>query len=167
MRTFYLLGFFFILWFHSFGQGEIIDLCFVVVLENNEISDLRKASFGLPFYAKRAVEGAKPEKIKHIMFNPAKTSSQGKNGLVVSSVRPYEFGEELKSNELAFFVMSWPETEPNVASFPTPNDLAVSTDHFIVNEDIALPEKLVHNLNLNYSTLKKGTYSLKAVEFEY
>lgn len=167
MRTIYLLIVSFSISFYSLAQEKILDQCFVLVMESEDRSDLRNATFDLPFYAKRAVEGAAPEKIRHVMFDPKLPNGKGVAGLVVSSLRPYEYGEELKDNELAFFVLSWPNTTENVASFPAPNEDAISTDHFIIKEDLTLPAQLVEALDLSFSKLKAGKYQVSTIDFEY
>ncbi len=159
----------------SWSQEEILNQCVVFILEADVKSDVRSATFDLPFAAMSASKKNEKTKVPHFFFDVQSADTGGKSlskGLKVVSIRNYEYGETLGDNEIAFFIMEWPASHrpkgmgPILASFPSINGFDVLTDHFVFQHPIDLPEILVSQLKLDSNQIKPGKYSLVRVEVE-
>jgi len=153
------------------GQEELLNQCFVLTLDVTESSDLRKATFDLPFAAMRATPENKKKSIPHYFFDittPADLTDGIEDALSVVSIRTYVYGETLAANEISFFVMEWPEemrptgSGPVLASFPSINDHDVHTKNLHFAERLELPDLLVKQLSLDKKYIEIGRYTLYA-----
>lgn len=158
------------------SQEQLLNQCIVLELASDSKTDLRKATFDLPFAAMRASEENEKKIVPHYAFDILSTDSKEDmkgDGLSVISMRSYEYGEPLADNEIAFFVMEWPEgygvesMGPMLASFPSINGEAVTTDHLIFEKSFTLSEKLVTQLGLASNQLGPGHYRIERMDIEY
>jgi len=158
------------------SQEELLNQCIVFVLDTETKTDLRAATFDLPFAAMRASEDNKKKIVPHYVFDIQSTGHKDRTasaGLSVVSMRSYEYGETLADNEIAFFIMKWPEDYgpesmgPMLASFPSINGEAVTTDHLIFERALTLSEKLVSQLGLESNEIGPGVYPIEKMDIEY
>ena len=160
----------------SWAQEELLNQCFVFVLDTEMKTDLREATFDLPFAAMRRSKENEKKIVPHYAFDiqtaDAEESTTG-DGLSILSMRSYEYGEILADNEIAFFVMEWPESHrpkgmgPMLASFPSINGLPITTNHLVFNKSFELSDLMVSQLGLTSTTISPGKYRIEQMDIEY